>query len=90
MKLNTQKTNVISFTRKTNSIHFDYQFSNAVITRTDCVKDLGVCLDNQLYFHHHQLYIFCSLNSSWTHSLYNVQFFFSGQPIGVVRLACSV
>jgi hypothetical protein len=48
MKLNTQETNVIYFTRKTNSIHFDYRLGNAVITRTDCVKDLGVWLDNKL------------------------------------------
>jgi hypothetical protein len=52
MKLNTQKTYVISFTRKTNSIHFDYRLCNTVITRTDCVKDLGVWLDNKLYFHY--------------------------------------
>jgi hypothetical protein len=48
----------ISFTRKTYSIHFDYHLGNAVITRTDCVKDLGVWLDNTLYFHHHVNYIF--------------------------------
>jgi hypothetical protein len=57
MKLNTQKTNVISFTRKTNSIHYDYHFGNAVITGTDCVKDLGVWLD-KYFFHHHVNYIF--------------------------------
>jgi hypothetical protein len=58
MKLNTQKTNVISFTRKTNSIYFYYHLCNAAITRTDCVKDLGVWLDNKLYFHHYVNYIF--------------------------------
>jgi hypothetical protein len=58
MKLNTQKTNVIYFTRKTNNIHFDYQLGNAVITRTDCVKGLGVWLDNTLYFHHYVNNIF--------------------------------
>jgi hypothetical protein len=50
MKLNTQKTNFISFTRKANSIHFGFHLGNAVITRTDCVKDSGVWLDNNLYF----------------------------------------
>jgi hypothetical protein len=58
MKLSTQKTNVIFFTRKTNSIHFDCHIGSAVITRSDCVKDLGVWLDNKLYFHHHVNYIF--------------------------------
>jgi hypothetical protein len=52
-----QKTNVISFTRKTNSIHFDYHLGNAVITRTDCVTDLGVWLGNEL-FSNHVHYIF--------------------------------
>jgi hypothetical protein len=37
IKLNTQKTNVISFTHNTNSIHFDYHFVNAVITRIECM-----------------------------------------------------
>jgi hypothetical protein len=49
MKLNTQKTNVISFSRKTNGIHFDCHLGNAVITRNDCVKDLGMWLDNKLF-----------------------------------------
>jgi ssRNA-specific RNase YbeY (16S rRNA maturation enzyme) len=57
MKLNAQKTDVISFTHKTNSIHFDYHLGNTVITRTDCVKDSGVWLDNKLYFHHHVNYM---------------------------------
>jgi hypothetical protein len=57
MKLNTQK-NIISFTRKTNSIDFHYHLGNAVITCTDFVKDLGVWLDNKRYFHHHANYIF--------------------------------
>jgi hypothetical protein len=46
------------FTRKTNSIHSEYQLGNAVITRTDCVKVLGVWLDNKLCFHQHVNYIF--------------------------------
>jgi hypothetical protein len=58
MKLNTKKTNVISFTHKTNSIHFVYYLGNEIIMCTDCVKDLGVWLDNKLYFHHHVNYIF--------------------------------
>jgi hypothetical protein len=32
------------------TIHFDYQLGNALIMRTDCVKGLGVWLDNKLYF----------------------------------------
>jgi hypothetical protein len=52
-----QKANVISFTLKTNTIHFDYHLGNALSTRTDCAKDLGVWLDNEL-FSHHVHYIF--------------------------------
>jgi hypothetical protein len=58
MKLNTQKTNVTFFTHKANNIHFDNRLGNTVIKHTDCVKDLGVWLDNKLYFHHHVNYIF--------------------------------
>jgi hypothetical protein len=51
MKLNTQKINVISFTRKTNNIHIDCHLGNAIIKRTDCVKYVGMWLDNKLHFH---------------------------------------
>jgi small-conductance mechanosensitive channel len=39
-------------------IYFDCQLGNAVITRTDCVKELGVWLGNKLFFHLHVNYIF--------------------------------
>jgi hypothetical protein len=51
------------FTRKTNSIHFDYYVGNVVITSTDCVKELRVWLDNKLYFHHHVNYIFSAASN---------------------------
>jgi hypothetical protein len=44
---------IISFTRETNSVHFNYYDSNEIILRSDCIKDLGVMLDSKLYFHHH-------------------------------------
>jgi hypothetical protein len=42
MELNIQKPKIISFTRKTNSICFNYYVSGVSILRTDCIKDLGV------------------------------------------------
>jgi hypothetical protein len=50
MKINTIKTNIISFTRKTNSIYFNYYVDNLLVVRTDCVKGLGVMLDSKLHF----------------------------------------
>jgi hypothetical protein len=58
MKLNLSKTNIISFTRKTNSIYFNYKLFNSLGARSQCVKDLGVLLDCKLYFHQHVNYIF--------------------------------
>jgi hypothetical protein len=58
MKINTLKTNIISFTRKTNSIHFNYYVDNLLIVRTDCVKDLGVMLDGKLHFHRYIDYLY--------------------------------
>jgi hypothetical protein len=54
MKIDILKTNihVISFTRKTN-IHFNYYVGDLLIVRTDCVKDLGVMLDDKLHFRRH-------------------------------------
>jgi hypothetical protein len=53
MKINTLKKDIISFTRKTNSIHYNHFVGNLLIARTDCVKDLGVMLDSKLHFHRH-------------------------------------
>jgi hypothetical protein len=57
MTLNVGKTTIISFTRKTVGLHFNYKLSNNHILRSQCVKDLGVLLDSKLYFHHHVDYI---------------------------------
>jgi hypothetical protein len=51
MELNIQKTKIISFTRKTNSIHFKYFVKDVLILRAECIKDPGVIIDNNLYFH---------------------------------------
>jgi len=58
MELNIHKTNIISFTRKTNCVHFNYCVSNVLILRSDCIKDLGVMLDSKLYFHCHVDFVY--------------------------------
>jgi hypothetical protein len=57
MKMNIGKTTIISFSRKTNSILFNYTLCNNLVTRSQCIKDLGVLLDCKLYFHLHVDYI---------------------------------
>jgi hypothetical protein len=42
---------IISFTRKTNSTHFNYFLGDLLNVRTGCVKDLGVMLDSKLHLH---------------------------------------
>jgi hypothetical protein len=58
MKLNIDKTKVITFCRKTNILIYEYKLFHSTITRTDSVKDLGVYLDTKLYFHNHTNFIF--------------------------------
>jgi hypothetical protein len=58
MKLNISKTRVISFSRKTNTLFFQYKLCHSSITRTDSIKDLGVFTDSKLHFHNHVDYIF--------------------------------
>jgi hypothetical protein len=53
MKINVFKIDMISFTRKANSIHFNSFLCDLLIIRTDCVKVLGVVLDSKLNFHRH-------------------------------------
>jgi hypothetical protein len=39
------------FCRKTNCHGFDYELSESSVTRTDCIRDLGVLIDTKLHFH---------------------------------------
>jgi hypothetical protein len=58
MKPNFSKIRVISFTRKTSVLNFQYRLVNYFILRTDCIKDLGAYIDCKLYFHQHLNFIF--------------------------------
>jgi hypothetical protein len=58
MELDIPKTNIISFTRKTNCVHFIYYISNVLILRSDWIKDLGVMLDSKMYFHCHVNFVY--------------------------------
>jgi hypothetical protein len=58
MRLNTVKTCVMSYTRKTNFLSYNYQLCHATITPTSSIKDLGVFLDSKLHFHNHVDYVF--------------------------------
>jgi hypothetical protein len=58
MDRNIQKTRIIYFTRKVNSVHFNDYVSNEIILRSDCIKDLGVMLDSKLYFHRHVDFVY--------------------------------
>ncbi|PNF39610.1 hypothetical protein B7P43_G10540 [Cryptotermes secundus] len=58
MKLNIAKTRVVSYTRNTNFLSYEYQLCHAIITRTSSIKDLGVFFDSKLHFHTHVNYIF--------------------------------
>jgi hypothetical protein len=51
MVFNIQRTEFISFRRKSNSIHFNYDVSGITILRAGCIKDLGVMLHSKLHFH---------------------------------------
>jgi hypothetical protein len=57
MTINQGKTTIISFSRKTNGIYFNYKLCNNLVTCSQFVKDLGVLLDYKLYFHQHIDYI---------------------------------
>jgi hypothetical protein len=58
MSIDINKTSVTSYSRKTNVLLYGYQLCRTAITRTSCVKDLGVSFDTKLYFHNHVDFIF--------------------------------
>jgi hypothetical protein len=63
MKLKMSKTRVISFSRKTKVLIYDYKICRSSITWTDSINDLGVFIYAKLYFHDRVNYIFshCSI-----------------------------
>jgi prepilin signal peptidase PulO-like enzyme (type II secretory pathway) len=58
MKLNVDKTKVITFSRKTNNLICGYKLFYSTMPRTQSVKDLGVHLDSKVHFHDHVNFIF--------------------------------
>lgn len=53
LNLNIKKCNVLTFTRKCNSIDFNYHINNVTLTRVNTIKDLGVTFDQKLSFTFH-------------------------------------
>lgn len=53
MKVNEEKCNVISFSKKQDTIHYRYEMNSHLLTRVDCIKDLGVMMDHKLTFDKH-------------------------------------
>jgi hypothetical protein len=50
---NIAKTRVVSYSRKTNVLSYEYLLCHAAITRTSSIKDLSVFYDLKLYFHNY-------------------------------------
>jgi hypothetical protein len=48
----------MSYSRKTNVLLYGYQLCRTAITRSGCVKDVGVFFDTKLYFHNYVDFIF--------------------------------
>lgn len=53
LQLNIDKCNVVSYTRKTDKITFDYSIDGHILRRETICKDLGVTFDYQLSFKDH-------------------------------------
>ena len=53
MSLNKDKCFIVSFSRKSSNIMFDYTPEGSHIKRTDTYKDLGVMFDSELSFKDH-------------------------------------
>jgi len=50
--LNADKTKVVNFTRKINTINHIYKLCDECITPTDCIKDLGILWVPHPFFNH--------------------------------------
>jgi hypothetical protein len=49
LKINFSKTCVMSYSRKTHVLSYEYQLCATAVTRTSSIKDLGVFFDSKLY-----------------------------------------
>jgi hypothetical protein len=58
MRINTGKTPVKSYTRRTNILSHDYQLCCATIAHSNNIKDLGVSFDSKLHSHNPIDYVF--------------------------------
>ena len=52
MQLNFSKTVVNSLARKSSVLNNQYPLDNSSVLQTECLKDLGVLIDQKLYFLH--------------------------------------
>lgn len=57
MFLNVKKCFIVTFTRKTNKIVFNYKINNQSLMRRSSAKDLGVIFDEKLSFREHYDFI---------------------------------
>jgi hypothetical protein len=55
---NANETGVISFSRETKLLGFEYQLYESPVTRTDSIKYLRVFIYYKLHFHHHVDHVF--------------------------------
>jgi exonuclease III len=55
--LNVRKCNIMSFSRKIDTLCYDYNFDGAIISRPDSIKDLGIVFDRKMTFDLHINYV---------------------------------
>jgi hypothetical protein len=63
IRLNTAKTRVMPYSRKTTVLSYEYRLCHAAITRTSGIKGLGVFFDTKLLFHNYVDFIFSEYTS---------------------------
>lgn len=71
MSVNILKTKIMSYTRKVTRIDYNYSMNDAVLCRTDIIKDLGINFDSKLDFEFHCNKILTSANRTWYNILRN-------------------
>jgi hypothetical protein len=76
MKPNLSKIRVISFSRKTTVLNYQYRLGNSPIMWADCIKGLGVHIDSKLNFHQHVEFLF-SQTMKWLGLIRTITFTFS-------------
>lgn len=86
MKTNSDKCAVISFSRKSFPMIYNYKINDNNLNRVNIIRDLGITFDAGLNFHEHVNRVVLKINRLWSFIWRNTKYFKSWRTIKTLYL----